>query len=656
MKILKLNKYSRPSRGICLEFQPGLSGGIQRLLDTPLFSGGPTPITLVGNQAAAGGWPVYNAPANVAALQAGAVPTYQVNSPFRGPLDSGLKFNTGGYFQFADTAYGNFGLNDIAVEIFGRTGTLGVSQAIAAKRTGAGSPEWLLYITSGSLLALYMISGATVSPVSAALVSNSYFHAIGFLDRSGSSQWYVQAVASGAAVSMAGLGNLDNAKALSLGADSAGAVPFGGVINLLQFWVAPGFLSSHLQPALAARRMHLLHSTTPQKYWGSAAITPTSGTTSPAYQSQVGNDSIIRLHRIVGGSSQRFCSVTDITGRTLTGLINEGIVQNVCLQNLTYGSWTTKARLSISATAVECSDGVIRTTIMLHEDGTAANNHFLQQTLAISNATPYVMSFRAKPYGRTWLMAQLNGKVVSFNLVGLGTVGTAVGSVTGYIKYLGNGWYKIWIVLNSSSTAGNPTFFLAESDNDNSFDGLDQDSIAISHVQVEVGRYPSLPIDTVAVAVSKAADSYVSSALGNIGVNGFATRFCFWAPSYLPVSRLTLRSFYTDVNNRVDVFLDTDGRLKAESRKAGGANGDVFLVGSKCDDRIHECLLSAEPRKLSLVCDSAWAAHDTACDVPTNLSWEATGQNYDGSSRSGPAVVGEIRNYTGYQGSWCDRG
>lgn len=649
-------KNLRPSRGTCLEFQPGLFAGVQRLIETPLITGAPVPITFVGSQASDDGWPVYNAPANIASLQAGTAPTYQINSPFLGTLDPGVQLNLGGFFQFSDTTYGNFGTNDIAVEIFGRTGTLGVSQAIAAKRTGVGSPEWLLYITSGSLLTLFMTSGVTVSPVTAALASNTYFHALGFFDRSGSGQWYLQGIASGAAVALTGLNTLDNTKALSIGADSAGAVPFGGVIDLLQFWVAPGFLDSHLQPIIAPHRTHLLYGTIPQKYWGPSATTPTSGTTSYAYQTQIGNDGITRLHRITGGVEQRFVSVMDTTGKTLVGLVNEGVVQNICLQSLTYGSWTTKARLSIPTTSIVCSDGIARTTVVLHEDATAANNHFLQQTLAISNATPYVLSLRARPINRTWILVQLNGKVVSFNLSGSGTVGTAVGSVVGHIKSLGNSWYHVWITLTSSSTAGNPTIFLAEGDNDNSFDGLNQDSVALSHVQVEVGNYPSLPVDTVATAVSKTADSYIASVVGNIGTIELATRFCFWAPTFFPTGRLTLRSFYTDADNRIEVFIDTDGTIKAESRKTAGVNGDVFLIGSKCDDRIHEVLLSVRPGQLSLACDGAWATHDVACDIPSNLTFETVGQNYDGSSRSGPVVIGEIRNYSRYQNSWYDRG
>lgn len=649
----------RPSKGLCLGFQPGLQSGISRLLETPLTINGftPTPIVLIGSQAAAEGWPVYNDPDKVAILQAGAAPTYQVTSPFLGILDPGVLFNIGGFFQFADASYGNFGTYDIVIEIVGRTGTLGTSQAIAGKRTGVGSPEWLLYVTSDSLLALYMSAGATVSPVSAVLTSNAYFHALGFFDRSGSGQWYIQGVLSGSAVSLAGVNTLNNTKALSIGADSAGAVPLGGVINLLQIWLGDGFLDSHLQPVVAPARTRLLYGTIPQKYWGPSAATPTSGSASHEYQSQVGNDSITRLFYIHSGIVPRFLNIVDTTGRVLTGMINEGAAQNICLQSSTYGSWTTRARLSIATTPVACIDQVTRTTVVLHEDATAANNHFIQQVVAIEKGVPYILSFYAKAINRTWLIAQLNGKAVSFQLTGNGVIGTIIGSVTPFIRPAGNGWYRIWLSIVSSSTAGNPTIFLAENDNDNNFDGLNQDSIALSHVQVEVGDYPSMPINTIDSAVTKAADNYVASAIGNIGATEWATRFCFWAPNKLPVSgRWTLRSIYIDADNRVEVFLDTDGLLKAESRKTAGAPGDVSLIGVKCDELIHEVLLTVRPNQLSLCCDGAWAADDLSCDVPTNLTYETVGQNYDGSSRSGPVVIGEIRNYTHYQHSWYARG
>lgn len=653
-----ISRFRRANRGVSLEFQPGLSS-IQRLLETPLAINGqsPTPGTLRGYDAAAGGWADYTTPANVATLQTGTAPSYGEKSPLLGTIDPGVLFAGGGYFKFASAAVWDVAALDPVIELLFRVPAAAAEQVLVSKSTGAGT-GWSVTVTAAGLLSFNCHDGTdSTAVVSAALVRTSYVYAIGFFRKAGSGQWYIQGAASGAAVDLSSIGSLTNANGFSLGAHSNGTVPLTGALFLAQLWQFNP-LDSHLQPTVAAQRAQSAFGNRPQKYWGPSIAPTAAGSASPAYQSRVESDGSSRIYQIGAGSVQRFQRVLDSAGRAMVGVLNEGAVQNLCPYSLTYSSWTTRARLSVPATPVKCIDGITRTTVVLHEDGTASNNHFLQNAFSIASGVPHVLSLRAKPINRTWLMPQANGKVVSYQLTGAGVIGTAVGAVTPYIEYLGEGWYLIWQTFTSSSTTGNPTIFLAEADNDNSFDGLDQDSIAISHVQIELGNYPSMPVDSGAVATTRAADSFILPATGNIGLPEGGVRVLFWAPAgWVPLSRRTLFSVNSGAAaDRIESYLHTDGTLCVETAKTGGLPGILSWPGSKCDGLIHELLLGWSGGLLTGALDGVWATPGTAVDIITAATQLSVGQDHAATNNAGPAIVVPFMSYTHRPTSWYDRG
>lgn len=649
---------SQPS--MCL--RPGFDGGIQRLLETPLTINGLAPGPL-------GAWIGYDgggaaswvsrapaeAPVTLTKTGAGAAPTLGA-SPLCGALDPPTVFSSAtGANYVGPTNFANPGLRDIVIEALVYRASM--SGAIAFKTiTSETEYGWkVAHNVSGFWLALLGATNVNCFIGSTAL--SVWTHLIWFADRSGSMIGYGNGVAGTAQdISASVATDMTNNRAFSLGgnyAQTGGTI--GGVAYFAVHMLA-GWLDTHLQPTIAAQRAQLLFGTSPQRYWGSP-IPTAAGSTSPSHQTKVEADGTSRIYQIGGGSVQRFRRIVDLAGRALVGVLNEGAVQNVCLQSSTLGSWTSLTRLSVSTTSTTCIDGIARTTVMLKEDNTAGNTHYVQGTASISNSTQYVFSCFAKPVNRTWIVLQANGKNVYFQLTGSGTVGTA-SSATGGIQSWGGGWYRCWIVFTSTSTTGAPTIYIAEADGDVTFDGGDQDSVAVSHCQLKLGNFPSMPVETTTAAATKLADSFILSAAYNVGLPEGGARFLFWAPAgWTPATRRTLLSINSGgAADRIEVFIHTDGTLCAESRKTGGNDGDVAIAGSVCDGYIHEALLCWSARGLELRRDVTGYAIDATADIIASATQISVGQDQAAATNAGPAVVGELKPYPRYQPSFIEQG
>jgi len=93
-----------------------------------------------------------------------------------------------------------------------------------------------------------------------------------------------------------------------------------------------------------------------------------------------------------------------------------------------------------------------------------------------------------------------------------GYTGSSIGSMVtrGHgIKPIGDGWYRVWVwgVSENTSAFGYVALHPGEADGDNSFDGLDQDSVFIAFPQLETNAFPTIPIPCPTTAVTRAADS-----------------------------------------------------------------------------------------------------------------------------------------------------
>jgi hypothetical protein len=89
-----------------------LTNGIWRLLNMPLTINGisPRPITFVGQDALAGGWPERHGDVTLA-LQAGTAPDYQQPGAFRDELGF-CQFNDGGFFLDPGNVVGDYTIEE----------------------------------------------------------------------------------------------------------------------------------------------------------------------------------------------------------------------------------------------------------------------------------------------------------------------------------------------------------------------------------------------------------------------------------------------------------------------------------------------------------------------------------------------------------------
>ena len=173
-----------------------------------------------------------------------------------------------------------------------------------------------------------------------------------------------------------------------------------------------------------------------------------------------------------------------------TRLLPEGHAQyqleNLCgysedlSQTPTFG-WDT-VRATISADAAIAPDG-LTTADKLVEDGTAAQTHLTRfDDVDVTSGINYRWSVYAKAAGRDWLYMNMgsegfSGQTCSFNL-STGQLGTQ-NSDGASISSIGNSWYRCTVTGVSDATVTNnePILFLAEGDDDPTYDGNSTDGI-----------------------------------------------------------------------------------------------------------------------------------------------------------------------------------
>jgi hypothetical protein len=206
---------------------------------------------------------------------------------------------------------------------------------------------------------------------------------------------------------------------------------------------------------------------------------------------------------------------------TYGGYLAEGARTNLCLRSEEFdnASWV-DTRASETANAAVAPDGTT-TAEKLVEDATAANSHIVQQNFTFTAAV-HTWSVFLKAGERTWARMLVFDGTTSyggyFNL-STGVVGTVQNGATLSIESWGNGWYRC-IVTTAAATAaaaGNCSVFIAEGDNDVTFDGDGASGIYVWGAQLEAAAFASSYIPTVAASVTRNADVLTYSANDNVG-------------------------------------------------------------------------------------------------------------------------------------------
>lgn len=188
-------------------------------------------------------------------IEPGTLPTFNQGNPYSGTDDDSTLFNAGAYYRAATSTSGDVLLGDLVFEsLVTMTSSLGW---IVAKTNGVGLSVGYGAITVSGKVRFFLDDGVTTKNIDTAILSaGSWYHLMLFVDRSGSAQWYVDGVASGAAVDISSqtANSYSNAFRMAVGANSVGGLPYDEKISYMSMWQLPSWLDTHLQATVAAER------------------------------------------------------------------------------------------------------------------------------------------------------------------------------------------------------------------------------------------------------------------------------------------------------------------------------------------------------------------------------------------------------------------
>lgn len=581
-----------------------------------------------GGDAGAVSWPAWGY-GETLTLQAGTAPSYNQGSPLLGPagIDDSVKFNAGGNYRATGTT-GNVALEDFVVEVL-FTFAGGSAARVVARRNGPGG--WLFMEVTSTTVEFYLNIGATACELISLTTLNpgAIYHVMGFFDRSGSGGLYINAVYHGA-VSLATItGDMTTTALLDIGADSNGSsLPCTSNVHYTAMWKQSAWLDTHLQATVAKTRFAQLTGVYPQTARGTALPSVMARTTT-AYLDKIEADRTTKLY-YVGANWPRVCSRRDTAGNVVRGYLSETEVANFGKYSQDLSNWT-PTRATTPNTSIVCPDGIARTTVVIHEDNTASNTHYIQLgTVALSPNGVWCISFYAKAISRTYIYVETQSYFTAhavFTLIGNGVATTILAAGSG-IEKCENGWYRclVYETFNWAGNAETVRLYVATSTLPGiSFSGLNQDSVAVFGIQVEKSNYPSTYIPTTTGAVTRTADSLrykmddgnLTAGKGSLVVDFMGANINqAGSPEYLQISDGTS-------NNQLALMAASSGDDVSSLVITNGGGAQASIVGATdiWNGNKHTIRATWKTNSAKQYVDGAIdGTEDTVCTIPTGLT------------------------------------
>jgi len=213
------------------------------------------------------------------------------------------------------------------------------------------------------------------------------------------------------------------------------------------------------------------------------------------------------------------------------------------------------------------------------------------------------------------------------------------------------GWSNDWYLcrLNCTPAGGGAVsqayIFPLNASNAYTFQGLDQDSIYAFGAQLTAGAEPSVYIPTTTAALTRTASSYRLSSTGNIYMPNGGARLLGSSSSLY--GRFTNKNPLSvsdgTADNRVEIYIDTDGTIKALSRKSGGTNGDCASgVSAITSGKLIEILCAWNTNVLDLWVDGIKTT-DATVDIPSTVTQICIGENYNEVQQCYPFIMPPIK-------------
>lgn len=378
---------------------------------------------------------------------AGSGGSFDQGTPWWGDSDYSVDPAGTRYWQASGNTFADVTTEDLVFEL-----VLAYSSTANVRVFGKwGSSRYAVYST-GTGIAAYLYDGTNLGlTVSDALVDGHWYHMMFFGDRSGSGQIYIDAAASGAAVDISAVGSLTVAAALTLADDSTPGNQYDQRIAYAAMYQRAGWLDTHLQATVAAERFQRLCGLWPKRALGTKAY-----------------------------------SVYTRATTAVSDKVERGA--NLCTAPYDFSdaAWTATRVDTPTAGGVATPEG--RHGWVLHEDDTVGNTHFIVDSINLTSGVVYEFTADLKAINRSWALLFNTGENDGYYFnVSTGVAGSALNNVNDYsILSLGDDWYRCRIVIPATATGARPfAVYIAEADNDATFNGLDQDSLYIANASVK---------------------------------------------------------------------------------------------------------------------------------------------------------------------------
>lgn len=612
-----------------------------------------------GGDATTLAWPQWVYGSELAIAGAGSAVTPNQGSPLLGPNDDSVLYNNGKYHLAGDTDLGQMGTRDITIEAFLRIPENGSNEVVIRKRAGTDD-GWLLRVNSAGTVSLFLDNGPLIELVSAALTPGAWYHYLAFVNRdeasANGSQAYVNATASGAGVDFSSVaGDITNAVAAEVGLNLTSPLAYLAVW-FRDSWHQAGAAGPTEWATIAKERFHQLCGTYPTRALGTKVPTSFVRTTT-AYLDKYDPDGYRRMY-LVGAGHPRVVHRKDSNSTSIKGYLPETAVTNRILQSETFDNAVSWAKVRATATAnsaVAPNKRQVADTMV--EDGTATT-HLFAQDVSHTAAEYYNFSLWAKKINRDWIALEVQrsgtNALVFFDLTN-GVVGsTPAGTQAQGIEYWRDGWYRCWLMMLADATASQThSIYIAEADNDLSFNGLSQDSLYIFGAQVEnERRHPRSYIPTVGGTVTRDDDrlryKLDDGNLGGVGSNQRGSMFFRTLKEPIYGGNSVIWGAISDGGASVDRIKlqgDSDGLVDLTTAASGGNPGSVTGTVDVMDNVKHQVGCTWQTDNLNLfVDDSLDGTPDTSVDCPDDLDRFDVGADVSGITRL-DGVIADLRLY-----------
>lgn len=336
------------------------------------------------------------------------------------------------------------------------------------------------------------------------------------------------------------------------------------------------------------------------------------------------------------------------------GYLSEEARTNIALHSTPGDLGTTWAYERATATANYAVGPSGRKTAVrfLDDSGTGSNTVEIFQSLTITSATDTTFAFDLKEDQLSWAVLKTSGYDAggngsSFFDLSSGVVGTksANHSASG-IKSLGNGWYRCWIVFQSTTdVAGFVHVGLADADNDATVDRDGTSSILIANAQVEAGAFPTSYIPTTSSSVARNADVLTYPVAVDPPLTLYSEHVIATVNSGSTLRLLALHDGSSD--NRVATRLHTDGGQRALVEAANVLTADINDGSTPSDNTLFSAAIAAATNDVEMYQDGASdGTPDTSAAMPTGITTLNVGQVAGGSTGQPNGTFREVKVFT----------